>query len=66
MRWISKQLGDGSVSVTERHYASFLATEGYQNPWIVPEGMLPSDMFADLESRVPQHSPRLPKIAEVK
>ncbi len=63
LRWISKQLGHGSVSVTERHYASFLATEGDQNPWIVPEGMLPPDMLAELESRVP---PRLPQIAEVK
>lgn len=61
LRWISRQLGHGSVVVTERHYARFLGADGYQNPWIVPAGMLPSDMFAELERLVPQESPQLPQ-----
>jgi integrase len=53
LRWISLQLGHGSLSVTERHYASYMLTEGYQNPWIVPVGCLPSDLFATLDKAAP-------------
>ncbi len=56
LRWISLQLGHGALAVTERHYASYMLTEGYQNPWIVPEGSLPPDLFAVLDKATP---PRL-------
>jgi len=49
LKWISLQLGHASVSITEKHYARYMAVEGYQNPWIVPAGCLPSDLFADLD-----------------
>ena len=52
-RWISLQLGHGSLAVTERHYASYMLTEGYQNPWIVPDGSLPSDLIAVLDKAAP-------------
>ena len=48
-KWISLQLGHASVGTTERHYARYMAVEGYQNPWVVPEGMVPSDLFATLD-----------------
>lgn len=50
LKWISLQLGHGSVAVTERHYARYMAVEGYQNPWIVPDGAVPGDLLAELES----------------
>lgn len=49
LKWISLQLGHGSVAVTERHYARYMAIDGYQNPWIVPAGAVPSDLFAALD-----------------
>jgi len=36
LKWISLQLGHASVAVTERHYARYMAVDGYQNPWMVP------------------------------
>jgi len=53
LRWISLQLGHGSLAVTERHYASYMLSEGYQNPWVVPKGSLPSDLFAVLDKAAP-------------
>lgn len=49
LKWISIQLGHRSVAVTERHYARYMAVDGYQNPWRVPAGCLPSDLFAELD-----------------
>ena len=49
LKWISLQLGHASVSVTERHYARYMAVEGYQNPWIVPDGCLPTDLLSTLD-----------------
>ena len=50
LKWVSLQLGHGSVAVTERHYARYMAIDGYRNPWIVPDGENPSDLLAALES----------------
>lgn len=50
LKWISLQLGHASVATTERHYARYMAVDGYQNPWIVPAGSVPSDLFAMIES----------------
>ena len=49
LKWVSLQLGHGSLTVTEQHYASYMAMDGYQNPWMVPEGGLPSDLFERLD-----------------
>ncbi len=49
LKWISLELGHASVAVTEKHYAAYMAVDGYQNPWIVPDGCLPSDLFAELD-----------------
>lgn len=49
LKWISLQLGHGSIAVTERHYASYMALDRYQNPWQVPQGSLPPDLFAQLD-----------------
>jgi hypothetical protein len=49
LKWISLQLGHANVGTTERHYARYMAVEGYQNPWIVPPGCVPSDLFAELD-----------------
>jgi integrase len=49
LKWISLQLGHASVSVTERHYARYMAVDGYQNPWVVPDGCLPSDLLETLD-----------------
>ena len=49
LRWISGQLGHGSLAVTERHYAKYMAADSYTNPWQVPRGCHPSDLFAYLE-----------------
>lgn len=46
LKWISLQLGHASVAVTERHYAAYMATDGYRNPWMCPDGCLPVDLFA--------------------
>lgn len=45
LKWISLQLGHGSVAVTERHYARWIG-DGYQSPWTVPDGCTPPDCFA--------------------
>ena len=37
LKWISLQLGHANVGVTERHYARWMAQDGYRNPWLVPE-----------------------------
>ena len=50
LKWISLQLGHGNTGVTERHYARWMAQDGYRNPWQVPEGGLPVDLFAELDS----------------
>jgi hypothetical protein len=38
------------VAVTERHYARYMAIDGYQNPYIVPEGCLPPDLIQLIEA----------------
>ncbi len=63
LRWNSFQLGYGSLSVTERHYASYMLIDGYQNPWIVADGCLPSDLCAALDEVAP---PRLPLAPQTK
>jgi len=35
--------------VTEQHYAAYMAMDGYRNPWMVPDGGLPSDLFEMLD-----------------
>lgn len=35
LKWISIQLGHGSVAVTERHYARWIDADEYRNPWRV-------------------------------
>ncbi len=49
LKWISIQLGHASLAVTERHYASYMAVDGYRNPWMVSEGQLPPDLFSALD-----------------
>jgi hypothetical protein len=51
LKWVSLQPGHGSLAVTERHYAAYMAVHGYQNPWIVAGGCLPPDLFATLDGR---------------
>ncbi len=50
LKWISLQLGHSNVGITERHYARWMAQDGYRNPWLVPTGGLPVDLFAELDS----------------
>lgn len=38
-----------NVGITERHYARWMAQDGYRNPWLVPEGQLPTDLFSTLD-----------------
>lgn len=49
LKWISLQLGHASVAVTERHYAGYMAADSYQNPWMVPAGCLPPDLFVEMD-----------------
>lgn len=49
LKWISLQLGHSRVGTTEQHYAAYMAIDGYQNPWMVPPGCLPTDLFAELD-----------------
>ena len=62
LKWISLQLGHANVGITERHYARWMAQDGYRNPWLVPEGQLPTDLFATLDSwratKTPLHATR--------
>ncbi|MBJ19881.1 MAG: hypothetical protein GY910_05570 [bacterium] len=39
-----------AAATTEKYYAKYMAIETYQNPWIVPEGYLPPDLLAELDS----------------
>jgi integrase len=45
LKWISLPLCHSNVGITERHYARWMAHDGYQNPWRVPTGGLPVDLF---------------------
>ncbi len=36
--------------MTEQHYTQWLPKHGYANPWHVPEGGVPTDLFAALDS----------------
>ncbi len=47
---VSLQLGHSNVGITERHYARWMAQDGYRNPWQVPTGALPVDLFSELDS----------------
>lgn len=58
LAWISAQLGHGRVAVTERHYARYMAVDGYVNPWIVPDGAVPGDLFVVLEAGNTKSAPR--------
>lgn len=49
LKWVSLQLGHASLAVTERHYAAYMAVDGYQNPWVVLPGQLPPDLFVELD-----------------
>lgn len=49
LKWVSLQLGHASVAVTEKHYAAYMAVDGYQNPWMCPDGCLPPDLLAELD-----------------
>jgi integrase len=62
LKWISKQLGHGSVAVTERHYARWMDEDEYRNPWQVSEGQVPQDLFAEADlwraPKTPLHAPK--------
>ena len=58
LKWVSLQLGHSSLQVTEQHYASYMAMDGYQNPWMVPEGGLPSDLFAQRDGWASRMAPK--------
>jgi integrase len=62
LKWISNQLGHGSVAVTERHYARWMDEDEYRNPWQVAEGQVPQDLFAEGDLRrapkTPLHAPK--------
>ena len=60
LKWVSLQLGHGTVGVTERHYARWMAQDGYRNPWQVPEGCLPTDLFAELDEWIPADATTTP------
>ncbi|MEE8580012.1 MAG: tyrosine-type recombinase/integrase, partial [Myxococcota bacterium] len=64
LKWISLQLGHANVGITEKHYAAWMAVDGYQNPWQVPPGCLPVDLFAELDGwRVTTASPSVTRSA---
>ncbi len=50
LTWVSMQLGHASVQTTQAHYARWLPRDGYTNPWQVPPGGVPTDLFAALDS----------------
>ena len=52
LKWVSLQLGHANLGVTERHYSSYMAVDSYQNPWIVPDGCMPPDLFSTLDQCV--------------
>jgi integrase len=62
LKWISNQLGHGSVAVTERHYARWMDEDEYRNPWQVSEGQVPMDLFAEADlwraPNTPIHAPK--------
>ncbi len=60
LKWTSLQLGHGSIAITERHYARWMTQDGYRNPWQVPEGCLPTDLFAELDGWIPGHATATP------
>ena len=59
-KWASLQLGHSSIAITERHYARWMATDGYRNPWQVPEGCVPTDLFAELDAWIPGRATKTP------
>jgi len=63
LKWISNQLGHGSVAVTERHYARWMDEDEYRNPWRISEGQVPMDLFAETDQwRAPKTSPHAPAV----
>jgi integrase len=70
LKWISLQLGHSNVGITERHYARWMAQDGYQNPWQVPTGGLPVDLFAELDlwsaTLTPLYATRKVKVPGIK
>ncbi len=59
------QLGHASIRTTQAHYARWLPRDGYTNPWQVPKGGVPTDLFAALDSGgVPSVSLRVPGTGE--
>ncbi len=62
LKWISNQLGHGSVAVTERHYARWMDEDEYRNPWQVSKGQVPMDLFAEADlwraPKTPLHAPQ--------
>jgi len=61
LKWISNQLGHGSVAVSERHYARWMDEDEYRNPWQV-RGQVPQDLFAEGDlwraPKTPLHAPK--------
>ncbi len=60
LKYIARQLGHASVRTTEQHYARWVDDDDYRNPWHVPEGCLPTDLFAELDRWIPGRATTMP------
>jgi hypothetical protein len=56
IQWVSKQLGHGSISVTETHYAKYLGARGEVFVYVEPARLAPGEVPADLLARLPDCS----------
>lgn len=64
LAYVSKQLGHGSVAVTERHYAKWIPDDAdYVEPARFGPDELPADLFARFE--VPRRVPQALQLTEV-
>jgi hypothetical protein len=52
IQWVSRQLGHGGVSITERHYAKYLGVGGDEFVYVEPLRLEPGEVPADLLSRL--------------
>jgi integrase len=53
IQWVSKQLGHGSIGVTETHYAKYLGAAGDEFVYVEPARLRTGEVPADLLNRLP-------------
>ncbi|MEE9606515.1 MAG: hypothetical protein V3U03_02165, partial [Myxococcota bacterium] len=51
--YVAAQLGHASISVTEKHYARWIPSEGYRTPRQQGEGEVPADLLDSLATTLP-------------